>query len=75
LGGGLAYCQESVFVANLDNELAARMLERIGKTVDVHWARPRVSSLSEVQSAGSCYRNGGNHQRSGLLHYLSAPLI
>lgn len=39
--------QESVFTANLDQELAARMLERIGKTVDEHWDRIHVFQLCQ----------------------------
>jgi len=34
--------QESVFTANLDDELAGRMLERVGKLIDGHWDRVHV---------------------------------
>ena len=42
--------QESVFTANLDEELGARMLERIGKTIDGHGDRIHVFQL--CQSCG-----------------------
>lgn len=34
--------QESVFTANLDEELAGRMLERVGKLINGHWDRVHV---------------------------------
>jgi CRISPR-associated protein Cas2 len=37
--------QESVFMANLDDELAERMMERIGKSIDNHWDRVHIFSL------------------------------
>jgi len=39
--------QESVFMANLDEELARRMLERIGKDIDSHWDRVHVFPLCQ----------------------------
>jgi CRISPR-associated protein Cas2 len=39
--------QESVFMANLDEELAAHMLERISKTMDGHWDRVHVFPLCQ----------------------------
>ena len=37
--------QESVFVANLDNELAAKMVARLAKLVDDHWDRVHIFKL------------------------------
>lgn len=39
--------QESVFIANLDDELSGRMLERIGKAIDGHWDRVHVFPLCQ----------------------------
>jgi CRISPR-associated endonuclease Cas2 len=39
--------QESVFMANLDDELAERMLDRINKTIDGHWDRVHVFLLCQ----------------------------
>ena len=39
--------QESVFMANLDEELAGHMLERISKTMDGHWDRVHVFPLCQ----------------------------
>ena len=37
--------QESVFVANLDDDLAAKMLARLTKLVDVHFDRVHIFEL------------------------------
>ena len=37
--------QESVFVANLDNELAAKMVARLAKLVDDRWDRIHIFEL------------------------------
>jgi len=37
-----ARVQESVFVANLDDELAGRMKERVAKLIDEQWDRVHV---------------------------------
>jgi CRISPR-associated protein Cas2 len=37
-----ARVQESVFTANLDDQLAARMLERVSKTIESRWDRVHV---------------------------------
>ena len=42
-----ARIQESVFTANLDEQLAVRMLERIKKTIDEHWDRVHVFQLCQ----------------------------
>lgn len=42
--------QESVFVANLDDELAGHMLERISKTIDGHWDRVHVFPMCQACS-------------------------
>lgn len=39
--------QESVFTANLDEQLAMRMLERIKRTIDEHWDRVHVFQLCQ----------------------------
>ena len=43
-----ARAQESVFVAHLDAELAARMRERIARVIDVDWDRVNVWELCEA---------------------------
>ena len=43
-----ARAQESVFVAHLDVELAARMRERIARLIDVDWDRVNVWELCEA---------------------------
>ena len=42
--------QESVFTANLDDELARRMLERVGKLIDSHWDRVHVFHMCQACS-------------------------
>jgi len=39
--------QESVFTANLDQELAAAMLERLAKLIDGYWDRIHVFQLCQ----------------------------
>ncbi|HLJ26496.1 MAG TPA: CRISPR-associated endonuclease Cas2 [Candidatus Angelobacter sp.] len=39
--------QESVFMANLDEELVGHMMERIGKTIDGHWDRVHVFPICQ----------------------------
>jgi CRISPR-associated protein Cas2 len=43
--------QESVFVANLDGELAARMVARVEKLADVHFDRVHIFELCAACSA------------------------
>ena len=45
--------QESVFVAHLDDELAARMRERLTRLTDPDWDRVHVFEL-----CGACTRRG-----------------
>jgi CRISPR-associated protein Cas2 len=40
--------QESVFIANLDEELASHMLERVTKVIDGHWDRVHVFALCQT---------------------------
>jgi CRISPR-associated protein Cas2 len=40
--------QESVFVANLDEELAAKMWERLERLVDQNWDRVHVFEICEA---------------------------
>jgi CRISPR-associated endonuclease Cas2 len=39
--------QESVFVANLDDELAGRMRERVAKLIDEQWDRVHIFELCQ----------------------------
>ena len=43
--------QESVFVSNLDSELAVRMVERVSKLADVHFDRVHIFELCAACSA------------------------
>jgi CRISPR-associated protein Cas2 len=43
--------QESVFIANLDAELADKMMARLAKLVDEHWDRVHVFELCGTCSA------------------------
>jgi len=45
--------EESVFVANLDEELAGRMMERLGKLMDVEADRIHVFKLCAECSRGT----------------------
>jgi CRISPR/Cas system-associated endoribonuclease Cas2 len=40
--------QESVFVANLDDELAGRMRERVAKLIDEQWDRIHIFELCRL---------------------------
>jgi CRISPR-associated protein Cas2 len=42
-----ARVQESVFVANLDDELAGRMKERVAKLIDEQWDRVHIFELCQ----------------------------
>jgi CRISPR-associated protein Cas2 len=42
-----ARVQESVFVANLDDELAAKMMERVAKLIDEQWDRVHIFELCQ----------------------------
>jgi CRISPR-associated protein Cas2 len=46
-----ARVQESVFVANLDDELAARMRERVAKLIDEQWDRVHIFELCQTCAA------------------------
>jgi CRISPR-associated protein Cas2 len=43
--------QESVFVANLDDELARRMRERVVKLIDPRWDRVHIFELCQACAA------------------------
>ncbi len=42
-----ARVQESVFTANLDDQLAAHMLERVNKTIEGRWDRVHVFQMCQ----------------------------
>ena len=43
-----ARVQESVFVANLDDELAGKMKERVTKLIDEQWDRVHIFELCQA---------------------------